>query len=346
MIKKHGGNIYRFAKDNNIPIDSVLDFSANINPLGMPECIEEILKASEWILNYPDPNYEDLLEAIANFESVSKEHIILGNGGIECIFLIAEYMKHKKILIPAPTFVEYERAFSKYGEVVHHIMTAPFELNIEDIKIHLSDCDGVVICNPNNPTGHLVKRDDLIELLETGKMIVVDEAFIDFTDNEEENTLVSFIETYDNLIITKSMTKFFAMPGLRLGYMMTSNQGVLSDIKSQRMPWSINGLAALVGESVVKDINYINQTKVFIKEERLFLSQELKRLGIHVFLSQGNYLFIECSQSIDEKLKKYGIMVRNCNNYEGLKKGYYRVAVKDRKRNEILIKALKEILWK
>lgn len=347
MIKKHGGNVHQFSLEHGVPVEKIKDFSANINPLGIPSSVKEAFEQPELILNYPDPNYEQLTEAVSNFESVPKEYLIFGNGGIECIFLLAESLKNKKFLIPSPTFVEYERAFSKYGEVSTCLLEYPFELDVHQIKSEMNDCDGVIICNPNNPTGFLIRRHFILELLEAvdGRMVIVDEAFIDFTDDEAENTMTPYLSKYDNLVILKSMTKFFAMPGLRLGYLMTSNQKILNEIKSNRMPWSINGIAAYVGAHVVKDSTYILKTKAFIKEERTFLYHELLKLGLDVLPSQGNYLFFSCDESIDEKISKYGIMVRNCNNYLGLNDSYYRVAIKNRQHNQVLIQALKEILW-
>ncbi|MCH4889159.1 threonine-phosphate decarboxylase [Acidaminobacter sp. JC074] len=346
MIKKHGGNVYKFAKENHIAVSEILDFSANINPLGLPKGVHEAFSDLESILNYPDPDYVDLVEAIARFENISSDYILVGNGGIECIFLVAEHLKLNRMLIPVPTFVEYDRAYSKYGQVEKVVIEEPFTLDVEKLITKLDSCDGIVICNPNNPTGHLVDRKDLLKLLETGKMIVVDEAFIDFTNDEARSSMVKYINDYDNLVITKSLTKFFAMPGLRLGYLMTSNKALLNDIKESRMPWSINAIAAKAGSLVLKDEDYISKTKSWIKEERQYMLKALRTLDIEVFNTEGNYIFLKSILELDKKLAKYGIMIRSCSNYDGLTAGYYRFAIKDREKNEVLLAALKEILWK
>jgi len=345
MIKKHGGNVYKFSKENNIPINDILDFSANINPLGLPDGVRQAFSDLDSIQNYPDPDYVELVNSIAEFEGISNEHIIVGNGGIECIFLVAEHLKLNKTLIPVPTFVEYERAYKRYGDIQLMTVDAPFELDIDKVLLDLKECDGVVICNPNNPTGYLTPRKDLLRLLETEKMIVVDEAFIDFTNDEENASMVSYINEYSNLVITKSLTKFFAIPGLRIGYLMTSNMKLLNSIRVSRMPWSINSVAAKAGSLVLKDKGFIDSTKEWIKEERPFMIAEMENLGIEVFNTEGNYIFFKSIDDLDKKLSKYGIMIRSCSNYDGLESGYFRVAIKNREKNKILMNALKEILW-
>lgn len=349
MIKKHGGNIYKFAEDNKINIENVIDFSANINPYGLPEGVKKVFDNMDVLLNYPDPDYKDLKGSIATFENLKSDQIIVGNGGIECLFLLAEHLAFKRILIPVPTFVEYERAFSKYGEVKFHYLDHSFELDIRAIKRDLDDVEAVMLCNPNNPTGHLIKKDHLLDLLDyTNKRsiyLIIDEAFIDFTDDEASNTLVDMIKDYDNLVILKSLTKFFAMPGLRLGYLMTSNESLLDDIQSSRMPWSVNTFAAMAGVEALKDQGFIKKTKDWIESERMWLYSQLQALGLEVFSSQGNYIFFKSIDNLDEKLARHGIMIRNCSNYEGLNEGYFRIAIKERSLNTRLIERLKEILW-
>lgn len=353
MIKKHGGNVYKFSKEHKIAIDDIVDFSANINPLGLSDKVHENLEnIFKNVLNYPDPNYSELNEAIAKFEDIEGDHLVIGNGAIECIFLLAEHLKAGHVMIPQPTFVEYERAFSKYQTKISYFQMDKMLLDVDDLIRNLNGVDVLVICNPNNPTGSLVEKSDLIRLLEYTKeneiIFVLDEAFIDFTDKEDENTMKSFVNTHDHLVILKSLTKFFAIPGLRLGYLMTSNKELLENISSHRMPWSINCIASQVGVLVLEDHDYINQTKEWIvKERQWFFNQLLTIEGIFPYNSQGNYIFFKSDISdLDIRLAPKGIMIRNCSNYEGLDVGYFRVAIKDRFLNEQLITYIKEILWK
>lgn len=354
MIKKHGGNVYEFSKTHNIDIDQIIDFSANINPFGLSELIvNQLPHMFGKVLNYPDPNYTDLKQAVSTFENIKEEHIVLGNGAIECIFLLAEHLKAKKILIPAPTFVEYERAFSKYNTEIEILVMKDMVLDIDLLIKNLSDdIDAIIICNPNNPTGGLIPRSQLYKLLEythkKGKQLILDEAFIDFTDDEHENTMKYYIEKYQNLTILKSLTKFFAVPGLRLGYLLSSQKVLLNAINNNRMPWSINSIASQVGVLVLQDETYIKKTKSWIRKERSwFLSELLTIEGISPYKSQGNYIFFKSNTiDLDIQLAPFGIMIRNCNNYEGLTDGYFRVAIKDREKNIKLILCIKEILWK
>ncbi len=350
MIKKHGGNVHKFAIEHNISVNDILDYSANINPLGLSSKVIESLNQLDSILNYPDPNYTSLIDSIATYEKVKSDCIIVGNGGIECLFLTAEQLKLKDILIPVPTFVEYERAFSKYGDISYYYNKKPFGVDVDDLIKQLDGHDGLILCNPNNPTGYLIDRDNVVKIVKYAQSknitVILDEAFIDFTDDENANTMVSMINEFENLIILKSLTKFFAMPGLRLGYLMSGSSEFLNGVRSTRMPWSINSMAAHAGQAALTDETYIKKTKTWIKEERLWFTDALKALNITVYPTQGNYIFFEADNGLDKKLEKFGVMIRNCSNYEGLTEGYYRVAIKDRTDNLKLLGYLKEILWK
>ncbi|MBI9011084.1 MAG: threonine-phosphate decarboxylase [Clostridiales bacterium] len=354
MIKKHGGNVYKFAKEHQVQVEDVIDFSANINPFGLSNVVKEAIPSMfDKVLNYPDPNYMDLREAIAKFENIYEDQIVLGNGAIECIFLLAEHLKAKHLVIPVPTFVEYERAFSKYQTKICYYQMNDMILDIDCLIESFSDrVDAVIVCNPNNPTGSLVKRTDLEKLLNYTKehqiYLIIDEAFIDFTDDEDNNTMKTYLKSYSNLIILKSLTKFFAIPGLRLGYLMTSHKELIDSINNSRMPWSINSIASQVGELVLKDDSYIEKTKKWIVKERQWFYESILSIdGIYPYVSQGNYIFFRSDEyELDKKLAEYSIMIRNCNNYEGLSEGYFRVAIKDRNSNLKLISCIKEILWK
>lgn len=352
MIKQHGGNIHKFAREHHFDVEQILDYSANINPFGMSKKIEEKLpEILNQALNYPDPDYKELKNDISMFEGVDEKYILLGNGAIECIFLLAEYLKSEHIMIPAPTFVEYERAFEKYETcITYYNINKTFEFDVEDyINSITEDVDTLILCNPNNPTGYLTDRSDLLLIIEYAKCrnikVIIDEAFIDFTSDEDANTLKTYLEDYSNLIILKSLTKFFAMPGLRLGYLMTSDVELLASILDERMPWAINSFAAECGRIGLNDVHYIKETKMWIKTEREWLYDQLNRLDcLEVYKSEGNYLFFYSKiNKLDEKLEKYGIMIRNCNNYRNLSDGFYRVAIKKRESNIQLVESIGEI---
>lgn len=354
MIKKHGGNVHAYSKNTGRAIGDIIDFSANINPLGMSKkikpCLDEILDQA---LHYPDPDYKGLLEAIGRHEGVKDAQIVLGNGAIECIFLLAEHLEKKHLHIQAPTFVEYERAFKKYGcQVTYDYLNHETFSNTgqEIIEGMPEGVDVMVICNPNNPTGTLMAKDQMIYLLEATKRkkitLIVDEAFIDFSKDEAAFSIVDQLEKYDHLIILKSLTKFYGMPGLRLGYFLSDKLTFVEGVKNNRMPWAINSIVEQAGILSLGDTAYIQATKDFVNKERTWLKAALEvHEGLQVFDSQGNYLFFKSQdKALKEKLEDRGLMIRSCENYEGLGPGYYRVAVKTRQNNAHLIKCLKDIL--
>ncbi len=352
MIKKHGGNVHKFAREHKVDKKEIIDFSANINPLGISkEALNRFNEVFEDVLNYPDPEYTDLKEAVSSFENISPDNVILGNGAIECIFLLAEYLDSKHTLLLAPTFVEYERAFSKYkSEISYYNLKEEnkFELDMDDFIENLDkSIDTIVICNPNNPTGCVLKEERLFVLLaycELNKItLIIDEAFVDFTDNEDEITMKKHLSECPNLIILKSLTKFFFFFLLRLGYLLTSNEILIEKIKSDRMPWMINCVASNIAIHSLKDCDYISATKRYILEQRRYLIEALKKIeSITVYNSTANYIFMKCDKNLEKILSVYSIMVRNCNNYRNLTEGYYRIAVKTHDVNTKLIDILKE----
>lgn len=331
----HGGNIYKYQREHKTKINEIVDFSANINPFGMSQKGLDAIDFDE-LLHYPDPEYFDLKKAIGDYEDLSSDNIVLGNGAIECIFLLAEALKLSSVTLLAPTFSEYERAFSKYGECRFHLDTS----SISD----LPKAQGYVICNPNNPTGQVFDEKDLLSLLrkceKDNSYLIIDEAFLEFSD-------ASSMKKYQSkhLFILKSITKFFAVPGLRMGYLLAWNKEIIELIAASRMPWPINQIAARYTEYALKDYAYIEGTIEYIKKERKWMSKELKSLGMDVYSSGGNYLFFFTEIfDLDGQLRKDGILIRSCSNYRNLGEGYFRVAVKKHDENLNLLARIKGII--
>lgn len=355
MKYKHGGNVYEIARKNNIKIDEIIDFSANINPLGISEKLRAaIIDGIPGLLNYPDPEYKELKAALSVFSKTSPDHIVLGNGAIESIFFLMEFLKPRKSVIVAPTFIEYERALMRNGSEVDYFQLCEedeFRLDTDRLMDSLSeDLDLIVICNPNNPTGKLVDRESLLGIIDgarkKGISVFIDEAFNDFVEEPEAVTLVPYIEEYDNVFILKSLTKFFAMPGLRMGYIVTSNHSFLDYYRDYKEPWHINYLADRAVVAILNDKDYIESSREIVERERVFLFSSLNQMPqLKPFNSSVNYLFFKNLSDIDlsEALLGKGIMIRNCGNYQFLDNRYYRIAVKNRWQNEKLIGALKEI---
>lgn len=358
MIVKHGGNIYEIAKKYGISEKEILDFSANINPLGIPDKLKEaIISNINIIENYPDPDYKDLVSAIAKHNNIDEDFVVPGNGATEIIFHITQAIKPKKSLLLAPTFLEYERALKRAGSSIeYHYLEENnnFKINrgnfLEKLK---EDIDFLVLCNPNNPTGQITEREILIEILqesrEKGINIMVDEAFIEFIDDEAANSLIDYLADFDNLFIIRALTKFFAIPGLRLGYGLMSNQRIKEAIMSKKEPWTINSFASLSAEILLGDYEYINKSKEFFKSERQYIYEKLMEFKtLEVFKPQANYIFfkvLDGEVDLKERLIPKKILIRHCDNYVNLDDSFFRVAIKDRTSNEKLIEALREVLY-
>jgi threonine-phosphate decarboxylase len=349
----HGGDIYSVGETNT---GKILDFSANINPLGLPEevktAIWEAIKACE---NYPDPFCRQLVSALAEYEDVEQDKIFCANGASEIIFRLALGVKPKKALLLAPTFADYEKALQTIGcAIEYYYLSAENDFLVkEDYLSQLNESTDIVcICNPNNPTGQLCDKAFLKTVLakglETNTLVLVDECFIDFIDKPEEYSVQVYLKDFPNLIILKAFTKIYAMPGIRLGYALTSNTTLPDVLRLSGQDWSVSTIAQAAGLCALKQKNYIWQTKSLIKSEREFLIAKLKELGLEVFGSQANYIFFKTDGSVNlaTELLARGILIRSCSNYVNLHDGYYRIAVKTRNENLSLIRSIEEVLAK
>ncbi|CDM68319.1 threonine-phosphate decarboxylase [Clostridium bornimense] len=351
----HGGDVEEVARRYNIDKKNIIDFSANINPLGISEkCKEAMIDSLNNINVYPDITYFRLKKSISRFENINSNNIFLGNGAAECIFNVVRAINPKKALIPAPSFSEYKQAVDSVdGEIKYHVLKENNNFNFdEDFICDITeDVDLVFICNPNNPTGTLTSREFILKVIEKAKIvdaiIVIDESFLDFVFEEERYTLKNLINSFDRLVIIKSLTKFFALPGVRVGYGITSNTKIMKAIKKISIPWNINTVAVEGSIASLNDTEYIKKTREYMEKERENLYKEIKsHKGIKVFNPSVNYIFFKLESNIDlrGKLLEKNILIRSCENYYGLDNRYYRVAVKSNSDNKILVKLLEEVL--
>ncbi len=350
----HGGNIDEISRKYNINASEVVDFSANINPLGINEKVKEaMIGALDKVERYPDITYFNLKNAIGNFEHIDIKDMFLGNGAAEVIFNIARALKPKKVLLPAPTFSEYEEAVrSVDSEIEYYELSEENEFTIDEGFINKIDetIDMTFICNPNNPTGVLTKNDFVEKVLKRAAefrvTVVMDESFLDFVEEEEKYSTKEFLGQYSNLIIVKSLTKFFAIPGIRVGYGLTYNEEIIEKINKVSVPWAINIVAAegiCVG---LKEIGYINDSIKYVKSERDYLYENLQKLEcIKTFKPSVNFIMFKLLKDMDLKeiLLERGILIRSCNNYHGLGNEFYRIAVRTREENKKLINEMKTI---
>lgn len=349
----HGGNTAEISRKYGINESNLVDFSANINPLGLSKEVKKaMINAIDKVEKYPDITYYNLINSISCYEGIDRKKLFLGNGAAEVIFNVVRGLKPKKVLIPAPTFGEYEEAtLSINGKVEYYNLNEinNFELE-EDLLNKLEGVDMLFICNPNNPTGVLTSCEYIEkiakEALKTNTVVVVDESFLDFLEDDSNYSCIDILDKYENLIIIKSLTKFFAMPGIRIGYGISSNINIREKINKVTIAWSVNVVAA---ESVIvalKEKRYIEESKRFIKEEQEYLYNKLKLFkDLKVFKPSVNFIMFKVLRDIDLKtiLIQKGILIRSCDNYEGLDNSYYRVAVRTRKENDILIDKLKAV---
>lgn len=335
----HGGDIYR----NKVK----LDFSVNVNPLGIPENVVEALhRAVERCGSYPDMEAEKLKKAVSESVGIPEEYLLFGNGASELFMAAAHGIKPQKAVIPVPSFYGYEYAAKAAGgEIIYYEMKQENSFcPAEDMDTVLTeDVQLLFLANPNNPVGNLLERKTLLCLLkhcqEKGIYVVLDESFIEFCG--ERFSLFTEIEALDRLILIRTFTKIFSIPGVRLGYLICSNPEIRLKIAAQLPEWNLSGFAQEAGCACMGQREFIRETENYIKTERQFLEEGLKEKGFQVFPSCANFIMFYCEESLYEKLLEKGILIRDCRNFRGLRKGFYRIAVRTRKENEILLEAIK-----
>ena len=332
----------------------VLDFSANLDPLGMPEEVRRAAQeAVEEAVHYPDPLCRALRAAIARRDGTAPEQVLCGNGAADLIFRLAVSERPRRALVTAPTFSEYEEALSTVGcQVVHHRLRPEegFDLTeavLEDLEPGL---DLAFFCTPNNPTGRRIPRGTMEAILErcreAGIRPVVDECFLELSDGAEEASLAGSLEGYPDLLLLRAFTKSYAMPGLRLGSCLSAVRGLLARLSRCAQPWSVSGPAQAAGIAAAELPDHPRRARAVIAPERAWLTGALEGLGLTVTPSEANYLLFRAPGVSDlrERLLGRGVLIRSCANYVGLGEDYYRIAVRLRAENERLIQAMREVL--
>lgn len=333
-MTEHGGNIYKYAEEFNISESRIIDFSASINPLGLPlSVIHGIQGINSSMYHYPDPEAKKLREALSIYHGIDAESIICGNGSTELIYLCARALKPKTVIIPAPTFSEYERACIITGAKIKYFFlnkNDSFDLDSHKFINSMNGCEMAFICNPNNPTGRLIKTDDLLQVADSAKRfkcyLVIDEAFIDFLP---EYSIIKEVQNNPYLIVLRSMTKFYALSAIRLGFGVF-HQSIVEKILHNKEPWTVSTIAQKAGIAALKDVDYKKETFRIISEGKRLMEEGLKVLSIEYIPSKVNYYLLRMpnAQQIIADLYKSYILVRNCSNFRGLDNTYVRVAVK------------------
>ena len=345
MLKhRHGGDIYSTAYR--------IDYSANINPLGTPASVTEAAQKS--ILecaHYPDVECRALKSAIAEKEHIKSESVLCGNGAAELIFAIVQAEKPKKALLLAPGFAEYEQALRSQGcEVAFYQLKKEngFQYEVSYRDYLTEDLDMIFLCNPNNPTGLLIPREEILKILQICQekqiRVVLDSCFIDFLEEKEDADYTGYLQKFPCLFILKAFTKIYAMAGLRLGYGMSSDTDLLLRMKEVIQPWSVSIPAQAAGIAALKEEAFVEQSRDLVQKERRWLKKNLEDLHLWVCDSKANYLFFQGPEDLAQRAKEEGILIRDCSNYHGLTRGFYRIAVRTEEENKELIRVFRKIL--
>lgn len=346
----HGGNLVWAATLAACSPDAILDFSASINPLGPPEsAIAAIQHQLSNLVSYPDPSYSRLRQAIGQFHRIPPDWILPGNGAAELLTWACRELAELAITyLFTPAFSDYTRALNAFDATIQEI---PLTVGLEDSNVLLPTppaATGLLLNTPHNPTGQLFSKESIVPWIEQFSLVVIDEAFMDFLPPDQQQSLIESVHEYPNLVIVRSLTKFYSLPGLRLGYAI-AHPDRLKRWQQWRDPWSVNSLAAAVGEVVLQDEVFQQQTWNWLATARPQLFSGLAQLpGLHPLPSTANFLLVQSDRSVidlqTELLKSHQILIRDCLSFPQLGDRYFRVAVRTGEENQRLLNGLKEIL--
>lgn len=341
MRGRHGGDIYR----NQV----VLDFSVNVNPFGIPKAVKTALrKAVENCCEYPDITAEKLKGAVSKHLAVPQEYLLFGNGASELFMAIVHALRPKRTVIPVPSFYGYEYAAGAFtGEIVYYPMKEKdlFCLTDDIFDVLTEEVELLFLANPNNPVGNVLEKERLRALLrhcrEKGIYVVLDECFIEFCGRDA--SFLPELEHFENVMLVRAFTKIFAIPGVRLGYLVCCSSSLLERIGRQLPEWNLSAFAQAAGAVCAGETAFVEETAEYVRKERQFLTENLQKMGIRVFPGEANFLLLHSGKMLYEGLLEQGILIRDCSNFRGLKEGYYRIAVKNRSANKVLLERLSEL---
>lgn len=356
----HGSDIEAVSAYYHVPKDDIVLFGANVNPLGLSPSLKEALAANLDILSsYPDRDYTSLKSVIGTYCGANPAHVIVGNGSTELISLLIQTRKPKKALILGPTYSEYERELSLVGGSLtcYYLRAeADFRLDTADFcrVIERDGYDLVILCNPNNPTSSALNVGEIETILrqcqKSGSFLMIDETYVEFAPDVQEITAMPLVEQYDNLMILRGVSKFYAAPGMRLGYGATSSEAFLRELKEKQNPWSLNSLGAFAGEFMLQDTPYIEKTRMLILSERERMTARLRELAsLKVYPAYGNFILVKIlkdgltSADVFEACVKEGMMIRDCASFAGLDGEFFRFCVMKPGDNERLLEVLERV---
>ena len=349
MMERHGGDWAGYETEyGSLP----LDFSANVSPLGLPDGVREAaIQALQDADRYPDPLCRTLRTRLAQRHGIPAEQIVCGNGAADLIFRICRMLRPKKALLTAPDFGEYKRALREENCEIRTVTrreSEGFLLHREDLAGSIHGAELLFLSNPNNPTGLVTGREELRKILKLCSnehcVPVIDECFLDFTEGSEAQSLIPDLGQNPNLVILRAFTKTYAMAGLRLGYALCGSKAFAERLQSAGQPWPVSNVAQAAGIAALQEEDYVNRLRAQISEERPRMIRALTALGLRVIPGEANYLLFFCEDGgLGEKLRKRGILIRDCRNYAGLTEGWYRIAIRTEAENDRLLHTLGEV---
>ncbi len=341
----HGGDIYR----NNIK----MDFSVSVNPLGVPEKIAESLYGlQKELICYPDFKSEELIKRISAFHSIGEESVICGNGASELFMAAVHAIKPKKAMVLVPSFSGYIHALTAVSaDIIYYYMNEENNFSLDssvlDFIDKTNDLDILFLANPNNPVGNLIEEKLLENILKMCRdkdiILVLDECFIELSDKNKLSK-VEKITDYDNLLLVRAFTKSFAIPAIRLGYMVGSDIELLKKIRNNLPEWNVSLAAQRAGAAAFNTGTYLKDSRALINTERGYMTDKLISMGIKVYPSETNFLLLKTDLQLYDELLKKNILIRDCSDFLGLSKGYYRIAIKTHEENEIILRTIKELI--
>lgn len=341
MAVTHGGDIY--SAKRSMPDTNFIDFSANINPFGTPEKIKNAVRKSiDTIDIYPDIRCSDFCGAAARYHSVDADFICAGNGAADIIFRLVYAVRPKRAAVCAPTFGEYAQALSDVG-------CAVVTYTEDSLGENIDGADMVFICNPNNPTGTLTDGASIENIIKkhSDVLFVIDECFLDMTRREKDCSMINKVHLYPNIWVLKSLTKMYALAGLRIGYGICSDTALCARVRSTGQPWSVSSAAQAAGIAAFECENEKSAFLNMLDAEKIYMYGALSELGFEVKKPSANFVFFRARGTYDlkERLLARGILIRSCADYDGLDASFYRVCIRMHSENEMLINAIREVLY-
>lgn len=354
MRMKHGGELRQFSEKFGIPERDILDFSSNINPLGPPASVRRAYEiGAEELRLYPDPEALEFRREVARHFPIWPENVIAGNGAAELLDLILRFLDPKRALLVEPTFPEYRRTLNLLGSQIRTVSLREkdsFQIPFAELVNALQGVEVLVLAHPNNPTGTFLAKTEVLRLLGEAKrrniFCVLDEAFVDWIP---DLTLAREMRDDASFFIIRSLTKFFSLPGIRIGYGLGPRK-LIEKLQAFQVPWSCNRLAQCLGVAALRDNAFGEASRDWLTREREWLESSLREIpGLKVYPSAANFLLVRSGAGAEksrpsEELGKQGIYVRDLTEFPALGPSYFRVAVRKREENMKLIETLKHLL--